>query len=63
MKKIRTYVSNIVKIVVTLLWTRVVNTLFTYIVWQKGYFHPFPLTVGILSLLNLVFEQLKLLSC
>ena len=21
--------------------------LFTYIVWQKGYFHPFPLTVGI----------------
>ena len=20
---------------------------FTYLVWQKGYFHPFPLTVGI----------------
>ena len=20
---------------------------FTYIVWQKGYFHPFPLTVGV----------------
>ena len=35
--------------VVTLFWSRVINTFFTYIVWQKGYFHPFPLSVGILS--------------
>ena len=35
--------------VVTLLWSLVVNTLFAYFVWQKGYFHPFPLTVGISS--------------
>ena len=43
-------------IVVTLFWSRVVNTLFTCIVWQKGYFHPFPLTVGILSPLILILS-------
>ena len=26
----------------TLSWSHVINTLFAYIVWKKGYFHPFP---------------------
>ena len=41
--------------------------LFTYFVWQKGYFHPFPLTVGIwntlISLLSCVFTLFVLLTC
>ena len=41
-------------------WSWVVNTLFTYIVWRKGYFHPFPLTVGILSPLNLHYHVVNL---
>ena len=33
---------------------------FTYFVWQKGSFHPFPLTVGILSSLNFIIMLLIL---
>ena len=33
---------------------------FTYIVWQKVYLHPFPLTVGILSPLNFIIMLLIL---
>ena len=43
-------------IVVTLLWSHFVYTLFTYIVWQKGYFHPFPWSKGILSPLILHYH-------
>ena len=42
--------------VVTLLWSCVVNTLFTYIVLQKGYFHPFPLSMAIMSPLILHYH-------
>ena len=35
--------------------------LFSYFVWQKGYFHPFPHTVGILS--PLIFILLCCLPC
>ena len=39
---------------------------FTYSVWQKGYFHPIPLTVGIrnphISLLSCVFTSFVLLT-
>ena len=48
--------------VVTLFWSRVINTFFTYIVWQKGYFHPFPLSVGILSPLILQFRKTTVIS-
>ena len=33
---------------------------FTYIVWQKGYFHLFPLAVGILSPLSLHYHVVNL---
>ena len=49
--------------VVTLLWSRVVSTPFAYIVWLKGYFHLYPLSVGILSTLILHYHEIFIFFC
>ena len=50
------------KSVVTLSSVPKLTIPFTYIAWQKGYIHPFPLTVGTLSPLNFIFMLIRFSS-